>query len=101
MRPMKTIWTNLPKVAKLHVLTGRNNNNNSNHDDDDDDSEVSEHEAPGQVGINSGRKVRKRTNAKEARTNLQKQQKSKPARANNQKSKDMRRAKSEIKEYLG
>ncbi|CAE8679808.1 unnamed protein product, partial [Polarella glacialis] len=70
-------------------------------DDDDDDSEVSEHEAPGQVGINSGRKVRKRKNAKEARTNLQKQQKSKPARANNQKSKDMRRAKSEIKEYLG
>merc|ERR1712032_1048817 len=58
-------------------------------------------EGPGQVMIASGRKIRRKQSAKEARKNLQRQHKQKPGRANNQKSKEVRRARSEIKECLG
>lgn len=66
------------------------------------ESEADE-ERPGQVSISSGkrRNQRRPVTAKEARRNLQKQQKTKPARANDSKNKELRRAKSEVKEYLG
>jgi len=67
-------------------------------DSDGDTSE--EEEAPGQVTIANGRKTRKKQSAKEARKNLQRQQKTKPAKANNQKSRELRKARSEVKEYL-
>eukprot|EP00405_Crypthecodinium_cohnii_P008810 CAMPEP_0206436460 /NCGR_PEP_ID=MMETSP0324_2-20121206/10492_1 /ASSEMBLY_ACC=CAM_ASM_000836 /TAXON_ID=2866 /ORGANISM="Crypthecodinium cohnii, Strain Seligo" /LENGTH=506 /DNA_ID=CAMNT_0053903621 /DNA_START=24 /DNA_END=1544 /DNA_ORIENTATION=- len=73
---------------------------NQESDSDSQLSEASDAEAVGQVPV-AGKRTRKRTNAKDARKNLQRQQKSRPARANNQKSKDMRRAKNEVKEYFG
>jgi len=67
-------------------------------EDNSTDSEASE--GPGQVKVSTGKKVRRRHTAKDARKNLQKQQKQKPARANNQKVKEARRARNEIREYL-
>jgi len=68
-----------------------------------DTSGAEEDDRPGQVNISSGKKrlQRRQVTAKEARKNLQKQQKQKPARANNQKNKEFRRAKHEVREYLG
>lgn len=65
------------------------------------DSEGSEEvAAPGQVGVQCKR-TRKKTGAKDAKKNLQRQQKTHKAKPNNQKSKELRKAKHEIKEWLG
>mmetsp|Transcript_85018 Transcript_85018/g.147517 ORF Transcript_85018/g.147517 Transcript_85018/m.147517 type:complete len:501 (+) Transcript_85018:98-1600(+) len=69
-------------------------------DEEDEASEASEGEGPGAVTIHSGKKVRKKQSAKEARKNLQKQQKAKPARANNQKAREARKARHDVKEYF-
>lgn len=68
-----------------------------------DTSGAEEDDRPGQVNISSGKRrlQRRQITAKEARKNLQKQQKQKPARANNQKNKEFRRAKHEVREWLG
>lgn len=68
-------------------------------DSGDESSDASE--GPGQVAVASAkRKTRKRQSAKEARTNLQRQQKTKPAKANNQKVREMRNARHQVKEFL-
>jgi RIO kinase 2 len=76
--------------------------------EDDDGDEASsgsdvEEDRPGQVTVSSGKRrlQRRQVTAKEARKNLQKQQKQRPARANHQKNKDFRKAKHEVKEWLG
>jgi len=71
-------------------------------DEGSEDSEASDSDGPGQVTISTGgRATRRKQSAKEARKNLQRQHKQKPAKPNNQKLKETRKAKSEIKEYLG
>lgn len=86
---------NHDKVAKLdREGEGSEKESESGSDSEGFDAPVGTVSAP-------ARRTRKRQTAKEARTNLQKQQKQKPARANNQKTKETRKAKSEIKEYLG
>merc|ERR1712106_1304545 len=70
----------------------------SDEESGDEGSAVSD--APNQVSIASGKKTRKRSSAKEARKNLQRQQKTKPAKANNQKVRDMRNAKHQVKELF-
>lgn len=68
-----------------------------------DTSGAEEDGTPGQVSIKVAKRrlQRRQVTAKEAQKNLQKQQKQRPAKANNQKSKDLRRAKHEVREYLG
>jgi len=71
-------------------------------EDGSDTSGAEEDDRPGQVNVSGKRRVQRRQiTAKEARKNLQKQQKQKPARANNQKNKEFRRAKHEVREWLG
>jgi len=70
-------------------------------DDDDSDGESSEaSEGPGEVAVCTAKKVRKKTNAKEARKNIQRQQKKPPAKANKQKDKKLREGREAVKDYL-
>lgn len=62
---------------------------------DDEDSD-----GPGQLAV-AGKRVRRKHTAKDAKKNLQRQQRRPPAKPNNQKIKETRRAKLEIREYLG
>eukprot|EP00747_Dinoflagellata_sp_TGD_P113254 gnl/TRDRNA2_/TRDRNA2_171662_c1_seq2.p1 gnl/TRDRNA2_/TRDRNA2_171662_c1~~gnl/TRDRNA2_/TRDRNA2_171662_c1_seq2.p1 ORF type:complete len:494 (+),score=123.82 gnl/TRDRNA2_/TRDRNA2_171662_c1_seq2:126-1607(+) len=85
-----------PPVAEENVKADRGE------DDDGEDSEedISEEDetTPGQVSIAKGPLRRKRTGAKEAQKNLQKQKKKPPAKANCQKSREARRARHECKD---
>eukprot|EP00811_Abedinium_folium_P033375 NODE_6343_length_1680_cov_9.169350.p1 GENE.NODE_6343_length_1680_cov_9.169350~~NODE_6343_length_1680_cov_9.169350.p1 ORF type:complete len:346 (+),score=95.24 NODE_6343_length_1680_cov_9.169350:62-1039(+) len=55
--------------------------------------------APGQVTIKSGRRIRRKPGAADARRNLQKERR-RPAKPNQQKSKEARKAKAEIREHI-
>jgi len=76
----------------------------SDAEESDEESSGEEHDeaAPGQVMVTRSKpkKTRVRQSAKEAMSNLKKQQKVRPAKANNQKVKEMRNAKHNIKEYM-
>jgi len=87
-------------TSKICTEGYRDIENNDLEDEESDSGDSEASAGPGQVSINTGGKVRKRTGAKEARANLKKQQKKKPAKANNSKNKDTRKANQEIKEWL-
>lgn len=65
-----------------------------------DDQQSGDSDGPMQVTVKGAKKTRKRHSAKDARTNLQKQQKAKPAKPNNMKVKELRNARHQVKEHF-
>lgn len=82
------------------VATEEDAGGSGSEDSSSEDASADEEAAPGEVKIAKGKKTRKKTNAKDARANLQRQQKTKPAKANNQKVREMRNAKHNCKEVI-
>jgi len=89
------IYPNAPVTAEVAA------EGSGSEDSISEDASEDEEAAPGEVTIAKGKKpTRKKTNAKDVRKNLQRQQKTKPAKANNQKVREMRNAKHTVKEIV-